>query len=121
MIPVVEQGQQLIQPVHISDLVDTVLHCVKAPRARQTLDAVGPSPVAFIDWLQIMRRRQDKPAASVLNVPFELALAAARCGQYIIPLMQPDNLQMLQQGNTSDVGPMAEFIGHMPRSVEDES
>lgn len=121
VLPVVSGGKQLIQPVHISDLVDTVLQCIKAPSARQTLDVIGPSPIRFIDWLQIMRRQQGKQPAPILNIPFRLALSAASLGQYLMPLIQPDTIKMLQHGNTSDVRPLAKFIGHMPRSVEEQT
>lgn len=117
VIPVIEQGEQMLQPVAINDLVDTVMQCIHSPEARQTLDVVGPTPVRYIDWLQLMRQQLGKTPAPTLKIPYQCALVIAGFARYLNPLLQPDNLRMLQQGNIADVSPLAKFIGHMPQSV----
>ncbi len=118
VIPVVAGGQQLIQPVHISDLVFTIMQCLYAKTSAITLDVVGASSLYFIDWLQSMRQKQGKQPAAILSIPYALALSVTKFAQYIVPLIRPDNLRMLQQGSTADVTPLVQFIGHYPQSME---
>ncbi|WGZ94977.1 MAG: NAD-dependent epimerase/dehydratase family protein [Candidatus Thiothrix putei] len=87
--------------------------------AQRTLDVVGAYPLAFVDWLQTLRLEQGRKAALTLPIPFGLMMAVAQAGQFVIPLLHPDNLRMLQQGNTADVQPLAAFLGRMPLSVEE--
>ena len=120
LIPVIGQGEQMLQPVNINDLVDTVMQCICSPDARQTLDVVGPVAISYLDWLQLIRQQLGKPPAHTLKLPFDCALVIAGFARYLNPLMEPDNLRMLQQGNTADVTPLANFIGHMPQNVEQQ-
>lgn len=118
LIPLVGDGQYQVQPVHISDVVACVLLCLDKPLKNGTLDIVGPAPIRFVDWLQSIRRAQGKSAARVVRSPFSLMLLMARFGQIMFPLMSPDNLRMLQHGNTADVRPLEECLGRMPCSPE---
>ena len=44
-------------------------------------------------------------------------LALSYLGHFVFPLLHPDNLRMLQQGNTADVQPLSELLGRMPHDV----
>lgn len=117
VIPLVAHGQQQIQPVHIDDLVAAVEKCLTAESTRQTIDVVGPHAFTFVDWLQKIRICSGKAAATVVSVPYRLALYVAPLLQHVIPLLSSDNLRMLQQGNTANVQPLVEFLGRVPRDV----
>ena len=117
MIPVVGQGTQLIQPVHITDLVDAVLACLDATSTRRTIDVVGPHVVCFADWLQKLRLNAGKKRANIVSIPFKVMLAFSYFGHLVIPLLHPDNLRMLQQGNKADVQPLSELLGRMPHDL----
>ncbi|MCK4743569.1 MAG: NAD-dependent epimerase/dehydratase family protein [Sulfuriflexus sp.] len=117
LIPVVEQGTQLIQPVHITDLVDAVLACIDATSTRRTIDIVGPRVISFSGWLQRLRLKAGKNTANTLSVPFKLMLVLSYLGHFVVPLLHPDNLRMLQQGNTADVQQLSELLGRMPHDL----
>lgn len=119
VIPLVGDGRQRIQPVHVSDVVATVLQCLQAASARRTLDVVGAYPLTFVDWLQSMRLETGRKSAVTLPIPFNLIMAMAHVGRFVVPMLHPDNLRMLQHGNTADVQPLVDFLGHMPLSVEE--
>ncbi len=119
VLPLADAGKQLIQPVHISDLVATVLQCLQAVAPGKTLDVVGPYPLTFAEWLKVLRQKQGKVPAWVLPIPFELVMAVARASHFLVPMLHPDNLRMLQKGNTADVQPLVEFLGRPPLSVEE--
>ncbi|HID72959.1 TPA: NAD-dependent epimerase/dehydratase family protein [Candidatus Micrarchaeota archaeon] len=118
LLVLADGGSQRVQPVHVADLVDTVRHCLVSDRSRLTLDVVGPEPMSFAQWLNRLRKHEGRSPARILPVPFSLILAMAHAGRFLVPIMHPDNLRMLQRGNTSDPGPLEDFLGRQLRPVE---
>lgn len=117
LIPVFGDGQQALQPIHISDVVATVLRALVSPEARQTLDIVGSETVGFGDWLQTLRQAQGLPPARFLHIPFPLAMGLSRVGRHVCPLLQPNNLRMLRIGYWADGAPWVRFMGRPPAAV----
>ncbi len=120
LIPVMDHGRQIIQPVHISDVVACVLACLTTPQPRQTIDVVGPETLSFSDWFQAMRQAQGLPPARLVSVPFGLAMAGAAVGRYLSLLLQPENLRMLQAGSQADGQAMAAILGRPPLAWRSE-
>ncbi len=118
LIPVIGDGQQKLQPVHISDVISTVMHSLVSTQPRQTLDIVGTETFTFAEWLQRMREAQGRSRAPVFHVPFPLAMALTRIGRYFNPILQPENLSMLQTGYRADPEPLARFLGRRPLAAE---
>lgn len=118
LIPVIGDGQQALQPVHISDVVATVVRCLDCAETRQTLDILGPETFSFAEWLQQMRLAQGLPRAGLLRIPYRAALACTYLARYCNPMMQPENLRMLQHGYRADCAPLARFLGHTPKPAE---
>jgi len=116
--PLVDGGEQIIQPVHISDLTDSVLKCLTSSETKLTLDIVGAHATSFKEWLQLMRTSKGKHRAAVISIPFTLSLVLAKFGKFIAPLISPDNLRMLQKGSVADVKPLAEFMGRLPLDLK---
>ncbi|HAF45648.1 MAG TPA: epimerase [Gallionellaceae bacterium] len=118
MIPVIGDGLQNLQPVHISDVVTTVMHSLTSRESRKTLDILGTETVTFAEWMQWMRRAQGLPPAPVFRIPFRLAMAIARLARHFNPMLQPENLRMLQTGYRADVQPLVQFLGREPLAVQ---
>ena len=118
VLPLVDGGNQRIQPVHISDVTDTVLNCLTSSKSNLTLDIVGAHSILLKEWLQLMRSAEGKSPALVISIPYKLSLAMANFGKHIIPLMHPDNLRMLKKGNYADTKQLTEFIGRMPLDIK---
>lgn len=118
LIPVIGDGRQGVQPVHISDVVETVVKSLTSNGCRQTLDILGKETISFADWLQWMRRAQGLPQAGLLHIPFRWAMAATYLGRHFNPLLQPENLRMLQTGYWADVRPLTQFLGRDPLMIE---
>lgn len=119
LIPVIDDGSQEIQPIHIDDVVATALRCLTSPHPRQTLDIVGTEAFTFARWLQRMRQAQGLAPAPLLRVPYPLALALSQATRFFSPLLQPDKLHMLRTGYRADAAPLIRFLGRPPRPVED--
>ncbi len=118
MIPVIGDGLQKIQPVHISDVVATVMRSLTSRETKRTLDILGTETVTFTEWLQWMRQAQGLPPAPVFHVPFRLALLLAQAARHFSPMLQPENLRMLQTGYRADVQPLVDFLGRKPLAID---
>lgn len=118
MIPVIGDGQQVLQPVHISDVVATVLRSLASPEVRQTIDIVGTETITFAEWLQTIRQAQGLPRSRLFHIPFLLAMALAYVARRVNPLLQPENLRMMQAGYKADFQPLTQFLGRMPLTAE---
>lgn len=116
VIPVVGDGRQRIQPVHVDDVVATVLRCLTAEPPGLTLDVVGPHALDLADWLQRLRAAQGLPPAPLWRVPQAAAMALAVLGHGFSPMLRRDNLRMLRAGNTADARPLMQFLG---RALQD--
>jgi len=118
VLPLIDGGEQIVQPVYISDLTDTVLKCLTSSETNITLDIVGAHATSFKDWLQLMHTSKGKHQAAVIPIPFSISMVIAKLSRYIVPLINPDNLRMLQKGSVADVKPLAKFIGRMPLDLK---
>jgi uncharacterized protein YbjT (DUF2867 family) len=110
-IPVLETGQQWLQPVHISDVVAVVLRGLSHNPAQRVLDVVGPCTLTFADWMQTLRQAQGRAAGRLWHVPYRLALSMAWFGQALDPLLAPDNVRMLRAGYRANGKPVEDFLG----------
>ena len=117
IIPLPDAGKQKIQPIYIDDLVATVIQCLHATNNQQTIDVVGAKAISLADYLQAIRASQNKPKAIIVNIPSTFLLPLSNLGKQLFPLMHPDNLRMLQQGNTADVKPLVHFLGRKPLDI----
>ena len=119
VLPLAGAGRQFVQPVHVDDLVATLLQCLRSASGRLTLDVVGPRPLTLAEWLRVIRARLGRAPAPILAVPWWLAMAFASVARFALPILHPDNLRMLRRGNTADVAPLTAFLGRPPIGVED--
>lgn len=113
-IPVIGDGQQRLQPIHIGDLVATVVRSLETNETRQTIDVAGGETIAFGDWLQSMRLAQGLPPTPLVHIPYGLATALSHAARHVLPLLQPDTLRMLRAGCHADHRPLAKFLGRAP-------
>ena len=107
----VGNGVQLIQPVHVCDLVDIVVHCLGTSAVRQTLDVVGPETINFRTWMQRMRAAQGKGAAKTIGIPDAVIRMACTVLGGISPMMSMENIEMLNRSCVSDPAPLVTLLG----------
>ncbi len=108
-----------VQPVHVDDLCAVVLRLVQgAAVAEPVIPVVGAEALPLERYLQQLRAAMRLSVARVWRVPAWLtALAAGAGGRLGSPLLNGDTMQMLERGNTADVGPTARCLGRPPRAV----
>jgi len=121
IIPLVGDGNQAMQPIHIEDLTALVVKLIEENKAlHQTVHAVGPRGVALREMLRSYRTRMGMGSPLFLRMPLPLIRLAAKFGDVLKSgALSTETLTMLLRGNTGDVGPITATLGHAPRPVDD--
>jgi uncharacterized protein YbjT (DUF2867 family) len=117
VLPLIADGGQRIQPIHIDDLVRGIVQLIEKPEPlRLRLAAVGPDPITVAEWLLRLRAWLGMPRARTLHVPLPLARLAARLGD-ALGQSASQTLGMLLRGNIADPQPWIQATGVQPRSI----
>jgi uncharacterized protein YbjT (DUF2867 family) len=121
VIPLIGDGQQAMQPVHVDDLAEAVVRALETDvSARTRLPAVGPKPVVLRELLALLRRSLGLRPVPMIPVPFRGVLLMGEMLEKIVATpLNSEALRMLQQGNTGDPGPFAALLGRAPRALKD--
>ncbi len=121
--PLVGDGRQPVQPIHVDDLVHAVMLCVESePPIRGRIDLPGAEPVTLLDLLARQRQRLGLGKLRPLFVPYPFALKMAAWGGLLgdVPVDR-EAVEMLQRGNTGDPMSCVERFGFTPRSLTQDS
>lgn len=117
-------GPQLVQPVHIDDVVAAIASLLSKPREGRTpgpprrIALVGPTPMGFTDYLAALRAAMGMGKLRSLRLPDWAAHAMARLGRFLPgALLDDDALNMLNRGNTADPAGITQLLGRAPRPV----
>ena len=118
IVPLVGNGRQLFQPIHMADLAEAVRRLIERPEvARRILDVVGPEPMALRDILAALRRWLGYAAPRFFETPLPIvrlaALVADRFGG--IGPITTTSLTMLLAGNAADPASFTAATGIAPR------
>jgi uncharacterized protein YbjT (DUF2867 family) len=120
IVPLPAGGGQMVQPVHVQDLVDAVLALVRADgrwRGRRVA-LVGPASLSLRDYLGQLRGALGLPAARTVNVPAACVRASLRLVERLPhALFDRAAWQMLERGNVGDASALAAVLGRLPRAV----
>lgn len=118
--PLIGDGRQRLQPVHIDDLVEAVLRLLgKGAPARLRLAVAGPRAVTMAEMLAALRRWLGKRPAPVLSIPFGLVLTMGEMmGRLVASPLNGEALRMLQRGNTGDATALTALLGRPPHALE---
>jgi len=113
LIPLIGDGQQKIQPVHVDDLTRVVLRLLKpdAP-TRLRLPVVGPEPMTLRECLTVLRHWLGFGKPHFVPVPYRWVLAVAdRLGAVTATPFNGEALRMLQHGNTGNPHILSDHLG----------
>lgn len=125
LCPHVGSAPQLVQPVHVDDVVAAITALVRYPvpvlasgDTARRIPLVGPAAMPFLDYLAELRRAMRLGELRVLPLPDWLARALAMLGRLGPPgVLDQDALRMLDRGNTASPAMTARLVGHAPRPV----
>jgi len=119
LTPVVDRGEQTIQPIHVADLTRAVLHCLgpQGPTGAR-IDLVGPEPTSFLALTRQLRHWLGLGPPRPIRIPSRIARAGARlAGLLGDASVTPETVEMLQRGNTAPVEGFVRQFGFLPRSL----
>lgn len=121
VIPLVGQGEQRLQPIHIDDLVALIVNLIEHGLAvKQTIVAVGPEAVTMKTMLNRYRQLLGLGKAFMVPVPLVLIRIAARVGDILKSgALSTETLRMLLNGNTGSVQATHAILGYLPRPLKD--
>jgi uncharacterized protein YbjT (DUF2867 family) len=120
IVPLVGDGRQMLQPVHVDDLVAAILKLLEpdAP-TRMRLPVVGLRPLMLRQFLAALRRWLGLKPAVMVSVPYRWMLAAAKLTGRLVPSpLNDEALRMLQRGNTGDPAAFTLLLGRQPLALE---
>ncbi|MBC3862096.1 complex I NDUFA9 subunit family protein [Undibacterium jejuense] len=120
VIPVINRGHQLLQPIYIADLASVVVNALLNCEIKQSIDIVGPQAIGFTELLQMMRRAQNLKPARLIPIPRNFAMASLFLGRFLHPLLHPDNFRMLEASYVADVAPTLKLLGRSLTPVATE-
>lgn len=112
-IHAVPAGVGRVQPVHVDDVVASVVKLVDgASVAGNLLEVPGAQPLSYADWLATYRAGMGFYPAPSLPLPGFLMAATARlAGLLPSSLLSVDTWRMLKAGNTADANPAKRLLG----------
>ncbi|EIC21599.1 NAD(P)H-binding protein [Thiorhodovibrio frisius] len=118
--PLVGDGNQRIQPLHIDDLVRAVVQAVEDNSTnRQHIELVGPHAITMRELLAKQRQWLDGGELRPLAIPYPLALRLAQLGGFLgATPIDRGSVEMLQRGNCADVTPLIAAFNFRPQSLD---
>ena len=115
--PVPGNGKPKFRPIFVEDVTACFTRALTVEAATtQTIELGGADELALNDVLAEIARCAGvgKPA---LHIPMPLMFAGAAVAQAVLknPPVTVDQLRMLREGSTCDIGPMVRILGVTPR------
>ncbi|WP_205123566.1 SDR family oxidoreductase [Cognatilysobacter lacus] len=113
-------GVQRVAPVHLDDLIDTIIHALEDADPPRLVEAVGPACMTLRAYLDTLRRSLGLGGLRVLPVPMPLVRLSASVLQHVPgSLVEPETIAMLARGNCAAPDGIARLLGRSPRAAGD--
>lgn len=120
LVPLVNKGEQRIQPIHVDDLVKAVLNIIDREAATQKrIDLAGPEPLTMKQLLAKLRYWLGLNKMRSVSAPYMFALQMAKIGGFLgAGPINKESIEMLQRGNTGDVNIFINEFQFAPRNID---
>lgn len=121
LMPLIDNGDQPVQPIHIDDVCQAVLQLVDPIAPSQLrIEMVGARPITMKDLYTELRRWLGLGHPRFIAIPYRLALLGAHLGGFLgnTPMTR-EAVAMLRRGNTADVTPFIHQFAFEPMAFED--
>lgn len=120
VIPLIGDGGQRLQPVHVNDVVAAVSRLLQPDAPRHLCVTLpGPEPITIAELLYRLRGWLGYRPAPALRVPLGPVLLFGRLiGSLAASPLNEEALRMLQHGNTGDPNELSRLLGRGPQSID---
>ncbi|MDB5360229.1 MAG: hypothetical protein JWO51_1526 [Rhodospirillales bacterium] len=120
IVPLIGQGNQLFQPIHIDDLTATILLLLRDGLSnRVVIDPVGPERVSLRDVLVDLRAWLGLSPGRLVAIPRALIAPVARLGDLFGGPISTTALKQLDFGNVGSPEAFTAATGIQPRHWRD--
>jgi uncharacterized membrane protein YphA (DoxX/SURF4 family) len=114
-LPIVGDGQQVLQPIALEDLLVTVKRAIESKEKKIELDLVGAKSMTYEELLQGFRSWLGfEPTRSVSIPAFGTDIVGKILDEATV---SSDNITMLNEGNSASVEPLKKFLNYTPASM----
>lgn len=115
VIPVIEGGHTLLQPVHVDEVAAAFARALAVPASIGKTYELGGNPLPMVDLLRALAAHHGRPFHP-LPVPRELAYAGAWLIEALSPVKMPTpgHVAMLEEDQNADTSPAAGDLGFAP-------
>ncbi|MFV9866400.1 DoxX-like family protein [Rickettsia conorii] len=119
-IPLIGDGLQYFQSIHIDDLTKVIIHCIESEGKIHTLlKIVGPDIVTMKDILLGFRRWLGVNPGRLIKIPLIFIKIAAKLGDFLkIGPINSTAYNMLLQPNIADKKDFIDFTSIIPRNLQ---
>ncbi len=115
--PLINKGEQLLQPIRIEDMVQTVKQAIVSKQEKIELDVVGEKAISYKELLGTFRTWLGYTKTRFVSMP---TVGTNLIGKLLQePTVHHDNIQMLEEGSCADVTPLADFLGYTPVGIKE--
>ena len=121
IIPVVGNGKQLFQPIHIREVAKTMqIAAENIMISKKIINVVGPQTISVEALFITLREWLGFGVGRVIHVPLSLIRLGAYLGDWFkdIPI-NTTSYKMLSYDNVADVQPFVKLIGFTPTSLKE--
>jgi uncharacterized protein YbjT (DUF2867 family) len=115
LVPLPGRGEQRVQPLHIDDLTEALVHLLAdASTHRTRVELVGPQSFSLRELLVGLRSAGRMTPPRFLPVPMSIVRAAAHVA--VSPL-DNETLALLEAGERGDPATIRHLLGRPPRPI----
>jgi uncharacterized protein YbjT (DUF2867 family) len=117
-IPLVGNGSQVLQPIHIEDVTSGICTLIDEDLGQRTIiPFVGSAPITVREYLATLRGSLGLGRARYIRVPIRVMRLAARAAELLTTsLLNGETLEMLLRGNAGDPRPLRGILGRETRA-----
>ena len=118
--PVIDAGEQKIQPIHINDVCTAISKIINGNLiTKESIAFVGPTPITIKELTLKLKKWLNLTTNRFISVPSEIAITLSKFVQ-LMPnnIISTKSIKMLVKGNTCDVTHFTNVFGFIPISLE---
>lgn len=120
LVPLPGRGEQLVQPIHIDDLVEAITVMLNDPTTYgERIALVGARALTLREFLAQLRSALGLSGTIFVSMPMWLMKLSANIAQlHPRSMLDRETLSMLEAGNIGDPTRTSTLLTHVPRSVQ---
>ena len=117
LLPIIGDGQQVLQPIALEDLLVTVKRAMESEKKCIELDLVGAKSMTYEELLQGFRSWLGLRPTNAMSVP---TFGTDIMGKILDePTVSSANIQMLNEGSVASVEPLKKFLNYTPATMQE--